>query len=88
MGAVTEAELIDALKLLPPMGELPGLALYRRDLLERAGIDVDDLDRWAKAHGGGLVQAGELKLRKGQRPEQGRTGRPQDFYAVPLDLLR
>lgn len=86
--AVTEAELIDALKRLPPMGELPGLALYRRDVLERAGIDIDALDAWAEDHGGGLVQAGELKVRKGQRPEQGRTGRPQDFYAVPTAELR
>lgn len=84
---MTEAELIEALRELPPMGALPGLALYRRDVLERAGIDLDVLDRWARAHGGGPMQAGQLKLRKGQRLEQGRAGRPQDFYAVPADLL-
>ncbi|MDO9354454.1 MAG: hypothetical protein Q7T55_12215 [Solirubrobacteraceae bacterium] len=85
---MTEDELIAALRTLKPMGELPGLGLYRADLLEAAGIDLAELGRWASAHGGGPLEAGQLKLRKGQRPQEGRPGRPQAFYAVPLSLIR
>ena len=85
---MTDDELIAALKTLRPTGELPGIALYRADLLEKAGVDVAHLQRWAAAHGGGVVDAGPVKVRKGQRPEQGRPGRPQAFYAVPLSLVR
>lgn len=85
---MTDEELVEALRTLKPIGELPGTALFRADVLEAAGIDLGHLERWAAAHGGGPLQAGQLKLRKGQRPEQARPGRPQPFYAVPLSLLR
>ncbi len=84
---MTDDELVAALRTLKPTGQLPGTALFLADVLEQAGIDLDHLARWAAAHGGGAVEAGQLKLRKGQRPEQGRLGRPQAFYAVPLELL-
>ncbi len=84
---MTDDELVAALRTLRPTGQLPGTALFKADVLEQAGIDLIHLDRWASAHGGGAVQAGPLKLRTGQRPEQARPGRPQDFYAVPLELL-
>ena len=84
---MTDDELLAALRTLRPTGQLPGTALFKADVLERAGIDLDHLQRWAAAHGGGAVEAGQLKLKKGQRPEQARPGRPQQFYAVPDDLL-
>lgn len=84
---MTDEELVAALRMLKPTSQLPGTALFKADVLEHAGIDVAHLERWAAAHGGGPLQAGQLKLRKGQRPEQARPGRPQEFYAVPLDLL-
>lgn len=85
---MTDDELIAALRTLKPTGELPGTALFRADLLERAGIDLQHLQRWAGAQGGGAVEAGQLKVRKGQRPEQAKpAGRPQTFYAVPSRLL-
>jgi hypothetical protein len=84
---MTDDELIAALRTLRPTGELPGLGLYRADLLEAAGIDLQELERFASAHGGGAIEAGQLKLRKGQRPQEGRPGRPQAFYAVPLSLV-
>jgi hypothetical protein len=86
---VTDDELIAALRLLRPTGELPGLALFKADVLERAGIDPAHLQRFAAAHGGGAVEAGQLKVRKGQKPDQVKpSGRPQAFYAVPSSLLR
>lgn len=84
---MTDDELRSALRILKPTSELPGLALYRADLLERAGIDLAHLQRWAGAHGGGALEAGQVKVRKGQSPEQGRPGKPQAFYAVPAKLL-
>ncbi|MDQ8045741.1 MAG: hypothetical protein AAGC46_08070 [Solirubrobacteraceae bacterium] len=85
---MTDAELIAALRTLKPTGQLPGTALFKADVLEKAGIDLAHLERFAGAHGGGAVQAGQLKLRKGQKPEQAKaTGRPQAFYAVPESLL-
>lgn len=85
---MTDDELIAALRTLKPTSQLPGMALFMGELLERAGIDLDHLDRWASAHGGGAIQAGRLKVRKGEAPERGKlTGRPQGFYAVPTDLL-
>lgn len=88
VGAVNDDELAAALRTLRPTGQLPGLALFKADVLERAGIDLAHLQRWAGAHGGGAIEAGQLRLKKGQRPEQARpSGRPQAFYAVPLSLL-
>lgn len=84
---MTDDELIAALRILKPTGALPGLALFRADLLEKAGIDLAHLERFAAGAGGGPVQAGAMKVRKGQRPEQGRPGRPEAFFAVPLALL-
>lgn len=84
---MTDDELVAALRTLRPTGQLPGTALFKADVLERAGIDLGHLQRWAAAHGGGAVEAGQLKLKKGQRPEQARPGRPQAFYAVPSALL-
>ena len=85
---MTDDDLLAALRTLKPTGELPGLALFRADLLEAAGVDLGELERWAARHGGGAVEAGQLKLRKGQRPEQARpTGRPQRFFAIPSGLL-
>lgn len=84
---MTDDELVDALRTLKPIGELPGTALFRADVLKAAGIDLAHLERWAAAHGGGQLEAGQLKLRKGQRPEQARPGRAQPFYAVPLAAL-
>lgn len=85
---MTDDELIAALRTLKPTGQLPGLALFKADLLEKAGVDLDHLQRWAAAHGGGAVEAGQVKVRKGQKPEQGKVaGRPQAFYAVPDQLL-
>ncbi len=85
---MTDDELIAALRTLKPTSELPGLALFKADLLERAGVDLTHLQRWASAHGGGALDAGPVKVRKGQAPQQGKPGRPQAFYAVPLTLLR
>lgn len=85
---MTDEELVEALRTLKPIGELPGRALFRADVLQAAGIDLVHLERWAATRGGGALEAGQLKLRKGQRPEQARPGRPQSFYAVPLDVLR
>jgi hypothetical protein len=85
---MTDDELIAALRTLRPTGQLPGVALFKADVLERAGVDLAHLQAWAAAHGGGAVEAGQLKVRKGQRPEQATpSGRPQAFYAVPLALL-
>lgn len=84
---MTDDELIVALRALRPTAELPGVALFKADVLERAGVDLAHLQRFAQAHGGGTVDAGKLKLRKGQRPEEARPGRPQAFYAVPQRLL-
>lgn len=84
---MTDEELIEALRTLRPTGQLPGLALFKADVLERAGIDLAQVERLAATRGGGAMQAGQLKLRKGQRPEQSRPGRPQAFYAVPSELL-
>lgn len=87
VGYVTDDELLAALRTLRPTGQLPGTALFKADVLERAGIDLEHLQRFAAAHGGSAVQAGELKLRKGQRPEHARPGRAQPFYAIPSELL-
>jgi hypothetical protein len=85
---VTDDELIAALRVLRPTGELPGLALYKADVLERAGVDLTHLQKLAAKHGGGAVEAGQVKVRKGQKPEQAKpSGRPQAFYAVPSSLL-
>lgn len=85
---MTDDELIAALRTLKPTSELPGMALFLADLLVGAGIDLDHLQRWAAPHGGGAIEAGRLKVRKGEAPERGRlTGRPQAFYAVPSALL-
>jgi hypothetical protein len=85
---MTDDELIAALRTLKPTSELPGVALFKADVIERAGIDPAHLQRWAAAHGGGAIQAGQVKPRKGQKPEQARpTGRAHGFYAVPLTLL-
>ena len=85
---MTDEQLAQALRVLKPIGELPKMALFRADVLEMAGLDLAHVERWATAHGGGTIEAGQLKLRKGQRPEQGRPGKPQPFYAVPLELIR
>lgn len=82
-----EADLIAALRTLRPTSELPGLALFKADVLERAGIDLVFLERWAGTHGGGLVQAGSVKPAKGKRLQDARPGKPQGFYAVPLSVL-
>ncbi len=87
MAQVTDDELLAALRTLRPTGELPGTALFKADVLQRAGIDLDHLARWATAHGGGAVEAGQVKLKQGQRAEQARPGRPKPFYAVPSALL-
>lgn len=85
---MTDDELIAALRALKPTGGLPGVALYKADVLEKAGIDLEHLQRWAAAHGGGALEAGQLKVRKGQKPDQVRpSGRSQAFYAVPIAHL-
>jgi hypothetical protein len=84
---MTDDELLAALRTLKPTSELPGLALFKADVLERAGIDPGHLERWTAAHGGAALQAGQVKPKKGQSPKQLRPGKPQTFYAVPTDLL-
>ncbi|MEH3055159.1 MAG: hypothetical protein PGN13_14365 [Patulibacter minatonensis] len=83
-----EEAFVRALGTLGPQGRLPGQLLYATSALEAAGIDVEALATWAAAHGGGPLQAGAVKVRKGQRPEQGRVGRPEGFIGVPDHLIR
>lgn len=87
---MTDDELLTALNTLGPTSVLPnGDGVFKADVLQRAGIDLAELERWTAAYGGGAIQAGALKLRKGQRPAEVRaTGRPQAFYVVPAALLR
>jgi hypothetical protein len=83
----SDAALIDALQTLGPQGRLPGRLLFASSALAGAGLDVADVDRWAQQHGGGAVDAGAVKLRKGQRPEHGQVGRPEAFVLVPEAAL-
>jgi hypothetical protein len=84
---MTDDELLAALRLLKPTSELPGLALFKADVLERAGIDPAHLERFTAARGGRSLQAGHVKPKKGKKPDALRPGRPQTFYAVPSGLL-
>jgi hypothetical protein len=61
--------------------------LFAESAAEAAGIDLGHLERWAAASGGGRIDAGAVKLRKGQRAEQGRVGRPEAFVIVPEAAL-
>jgi hypothetical protein len=83
-----DAELIAALRRLGPQARLPGQWLYAAAALTGAGLDPEAVGRWAQQHGGGPVDAGAVKLRKGQRPEQGRVGRPEAFVMVPETALQ
>lgn len=85
---MTDDQLVAALRVLGPTSRLPGLAVYAGAALELAGLDVDEVTAWAAAHGGGRLDAGAVKLRKGQKPEQGRVGRAEAFVAVPESALR
>lgn len=80
-------ELVAALRALPPSSRLPGLALYAASLLEAAGLSPDAAADWAQAHGGGWVDAGRLRLRKGESPAQAKVGRAERFVAIPDDAL-
>ncbi len=81
-------ELIAALRLLGAQSQLPGQLLFATSALAAAGLDPDAVGRWATAHGGGAIEAGAVKLRKGQRPQDGRVGRPEAFIVVPESALR
>ncbi len=85
---MTDAELVAALRTLGPSARLPGQLLYAAAALRGAGLDPGEVGRWATAHGGGPIDAGAVKLRKGQRPEDGRVGRPEPFVLVPEDAVR
>lgn len=85
---MTDADLVAALRLLGPQGQLPGQLLYAAAALAAAGLDPDEVARWAARHGGGRVEAGAVKLRKGQSPREGRVGRPEGFVLVPDSALR
>lgn len=78
-----DAELIAALRRLGPIGRLPDQSLFSGAAIEAAGLDLAEVIRFAQAHGGGELAAGAVKLRKGQRPQEGRVGRPEAFVAVP-----
>jgi hypothetical protein len=84
---MTDAELVAALHTLGPSSRLPGRTLFAREALIGAGLDPDVVLRWATAHGGGSIEAGAVKLRKGQRPQDGRVGRPEAFVVVPDAVL-
>lgn len=83
----SEQELIDALRLLGPQSRLPGQLLYSTAALAGAGLDPAAVARWAGRHGGGAIEAGAVKLRKGQRPQEGRVGRAEGFVMVPESAL-
>ncbi|MBO9534153.1 MAG: hypothetical protein J7513_14375 [Solirubrobacteraceae bacterium] len=84
---MTDEELVAALRTLGPSSRLPGQQLFAAAALTGAGLDPDEVGRWATAHGGGPFDAGAVKLRKGQRPEDGRVGRPEAFVLVPDSAL-
>jgi hypothetical protein len=83
----TDAELVAALRTLGPQGRLPGQLLYATAALAAAGLDPSEVERWAAARGGGPIEAGAVKLRKGQTPREGRVGRPEGFVLVPESAL-
>ncbi len=80
-------ELRAALQELPPSSRVPGLALYAASLLEAAGLQPEEVATWAQAQGGGWIEAGRLRLRKGESPQQAKVGRAERFVAVPDDAL-
>lgn len=82
-----EPDLVAALRLLGPQSRLPGQLLYATAALEAAGLEPAAVARWAATHGGGSIEAGAVKLRKGQRPQEGRVGRPEGFVMVPESAL-
>ena len=84
---MTDDELLAALRVLGPSSRLPGWLLFAEAAAEAAGIELAHLERWAKTQGGGRIDAGAVKLRKGQRPEQGKVGRAEAFVVVPERAL-
>lgn len=82
-----EASLRAALQQLPPSSRLPGTALYAASLLEAAGLSPEEVAQWAQQQGGGWIEAGRLRLRKGESPERATVGRAERFVAIPDDAL-
>ena len=84
---MADEQLVEALRVLGPASRLPGQLLFAESAAEAAGIALADLEQWAASHGGGRIEAGAVKLRQGQRPEQGKVGRPEAFVIVPESAL-